>query len=46
MELIGFIEQDWGLPVPPDDITETNFSTVADIARYVAARTGDMAAQR
>ena len=38
MELIGFIEQTWGVTVPPDDITEANFSTVADMARYVAAR--------
>ena len=36
MELIGFIEQRWNFAVPPDDITEANFGTIADIARYVA----------
>ena len=38
MELISFIEQTWDISIPPDDITEANFSTVAQMAKYVAAR--------
>jgi acyl carrier protein len=35
MEVIGFMEQTWGIQVPSDDITEANFGTIAGIARYV-----------
>lgn len=38
MEVIGFVEETWGLQVPQDEITEANFGTVAGIARYVAGR--------
>ena len=38
MELIGFIEETWKVEVPPDDIVEDNFGSVAGIARYVTSR--------
>jgi acyl carrier protein len=38
MEVIGFVEQKWGIEVPPDDIVEDNFGSVAGIARYVSRR--------
>lgn len=38
MELVGFVEQTFGLAVPPDDITEEHFGSLRGIARYVAAR--------
>ena len=38
MEVIGFIEETWKVPVPPDDIVEDNFGSVAGIARYVTGR--------
>ena len=38
MEVIGFIEETWKVAVPPDDIVEDNFGSVAGIARYVTSR--------
>jgi acyl carrier protein len=38
MEVIGFVEDTWGVSVAQEDITEANFGTVAGIARYVAGR--------
>ena len=38
MEVIGFVEDTWGVSVAQGDITEANFGTVAGIARYVAGR--------
>lgn len=38
MEVIGFVEETWGLQVPQEEITEANFGTVGGIARYVAGR--------
>jgi acyl carrier protein len=38
MEVIGFIEDTWSIEVPPDDIVEDNFGSVAGIARYVTAK--------
>ena len=38
MEVIGFIEQTWKVEVPPDDIVEENFGSVAGIARYVTSK--------
>ena len=38
MELLGFVEETFGLHVEVSDITEENFGTVNAIARYVAGR--------
>ena len=38
MEVIGFLEETWGLQVPEADITEVHFGSVAAIARYVTKR--------
>ncbi|MEM1318965.1 MAG: acyl carrier protein [Bacteroidota bacterium] len=35
MKLIGFIETEFKLAVPPQDMTIENFMTVAAIAKYV-----------
>jgi acyl carrier protein len=34
-EVIQFLEENWGIEVPEDDVTEANFGTLAGIARYV-----------
>ncbi len=38
MELIGFLRSEFGVVVADEDITEQNLGTLADIARYVAAK--------
>jgi acyl carrier protein len=38
MELLVFLRNEFGVVVPDEDITEANLGTLADIARYVAAR--------
>jgi len=38
MELISFIEEEFGVVVADADVTERNFETVAAVARYVLAR--------
>jgi len=38
MELIGFLRSEFGVVVANEDITEQNLGTLADIARYVAAK--------
>lgn len=43
MEVIGFVEQAWGVTVPQDDITEEHFGTVSGIARYVMRRAAAVA---
>lgn len=35
MEVIGFVEQTWGITVAQDDITEDNFGTVSGIVNYI-----------
>ena len=35
MELVGFVEQTFGVTVDPAEITEVNFGSLAGIARYV-----------
>jgi acyl carrier protein len=39
MEVLGFVEETFGLHVDQNDITEENFGTLNAITRYVAART-------
>ena len=41
MELIAFLRSEFGVDVADDDITESNLGTLADIARYVAAKRGN-----
>jgi acyl carrier protein len=38
MELVGFVEQSFGLTIAPEDITEDNFGSLKGIARYVVSR--------
>lgn len=40
MEIVGFLEETFGLTVDQDEVTEQNFGSVAAIARYVAAKRG------
>lgn len=40
LELIMFIEEEWGFKIPDEDTTPENLDTVGRIAAYVAARTG------
>ncbi len=41
LELIGFVEQEFGFEVGDEDINEENLGTLADIARYVTSRSGN-----
>ena len=43
MEVIGFVEQEFGTAVPQDHITEEHFGTVAGIAAYVMRRRAEAA---
>ena len=38
MRLIAFIAEEFGVEVPPEDLTIENFRTVAVMARYVSQR--------
>ena len=38
MEMIGFLEAEFGISIPDQDITEANLGTVAAITRLVDAR--------
>ncbi|MAE65319.1 MAG: acyl carrier protein [Phycisphaeraceae bacterium] len=38
VRLLGFIEDELNVSVPPEDFTIDNFRTVADIATYLDAR--------
>jgi hypothetical protein len=40
LELIGFLESEFGVTVPGEDISEKNLGTLADIARYITFRHG------
>lgn len=40
MEVIHFLEDDFGVEIADEDITEANIGTVAAIASYVVARRG------
>jgi acyl carrier protein len=40
VELIGFLEAEFGVAVRDEDISEGNLGTLADIARYVTSRNG------
>lgn len=38
VELLMFMEEEFGVTVEDEDLTEDNFATVADIAELVAAK--------
>lgn len=38
LELISFIQDEFGITVGDDEITEENFGTLASIARYVTGK--------
>ena len=38
LELIGFLQTEFGVAIGDEDITEENLGTLAAIARYVASR--------
>lgn len=38
VRLVAFLESNWDVSVPPQDVTVENFGTVADIASYVGSR--------
>lgn len=40
MSLVLFIEEQWELPVPPEDVTIENFQTVERIESYLRGRRG------
>lgn len=39
MEVIGFIESEFGIEVGDDDVTEENLGSIRAISRYVVAQT-------
>ncbi len=43
LELISFIQDEFGIKVGDDDITEENFGTLAAIARYVVRKRAEAA---
>jgi len=38
MELVGWVEETFGVAVEPTEITEQNFDTLRSIARFVSAK--------
>lgn len=42
VDLVGFVEEQLGRPIPPGDITLDNFDSIERIARY-AGKTGGAA---
>jgi acyl carrier protein len=40
MELISFVEEEFGVAVADTDITEQNLGSVSAVARYVASKQG------
>lgn len=46
MEVVVFLEEQYGLQVDDADITEENLGSMNAIASYVAARVGDSADER
>ncbi len=41
LELIGFLQREFGVAVDDQDITEENLGSLTSIARYVASRNGN-----
>jgi acyl carrier protein len=44
MEVVGWVEDAFGLAVDPDEITEQNFDTLRGIARFVVHKRNTQAA--
>ena len=40
MSLVFFIEEHFGVPVPPEDVTIENFQSLNTIESYLAGKTG------
>lgn len=40
LELVAFLEEEFGILVEDEDVTADNFRTVADIERLVSRKTG------
>lgn len=40
IRLVGFVETNWGLTIPPQDVTVENFGSIAQIASYVRSLSG------
>lgn len=38
MQLVWFIEREFGLEVPPEDVTIEHFQSISHIADYIAGR--------
>ena len=38
MELVGWVEEEFGIIVDPADITEQNFDSLRNVARFIAAK--------
>lgn len=41
MSLVAFIDERFGISVPPEDVTLESFSTIATMANYLESRRGD-----
>jgi acyl carrier protein len=44
MEVVGWVEETFGVVVNPEEITEQNFDTLLSISRFVVSRSGVPAA--
>ena len=44
MEVVGWVEETFGVSVDPDEITEQNFDTLRGIARFVSSKQSVQAA--
>ena len=40
MEVVGWVEESFGVTVEPEEITEQNFDTLRGIARFVRSKSG------
>ncbi len=40
MRLVAFLEEQFGISVPPEDVTLENFGTIASISDYVSNHAG------
>jgi acyl carrier protein len=43
LELIGFIEEEFGIEVRDEDLVPDNFDSISRLCRYIAARNGNAA---
>lgn len=44
VQLVSFVEAEWGVKVPDTDLVPANFDSVSQLAAYVARRSSDKAA--